>query len=92
MRWRINHQFLTNNPHGEAYLKRVGTLNGLGDDMLAISGLMTSVVDFIFGDGGWTWKPYLRETVATQKHGPYGYKWWLDDQESDRVNMVLATK
>jgi predicted amidohydrolase YtcJ len=67
-------------------------MDGLGDDMLALSGVMMSVADFIFGDGGWTWERYQGETEGTRKHGPYGYKWWLDDEQSDRVNMVLATK
>ncbi|MBI4481435.1 MAG: amidohydrolase family protein [Acidobacteria bacterium] len=89
MRWRINHQVLWKNPRGEAFLKRMGNLNDLGDDMLKISALALDPADHTLVSGAaLTWKPQLRQMPTSI--GSYGMERWEDPEKSDRKNVILS--
>ena len=57
VRVRLTHEFLRDNPHPEAYLKRMGSLTGLGDDWLKIIGTAVQQPDDV---GHLTSYPKLR--------------------------------
>ena len=45
MRVRVHHHFLRQNGYAEAYLKRMGNLTGVGNEMFKIVGTSVQVVD-----------------------------------------------
>ncbi len=98
LRIRMAPEFLRNNPDGENFLRRIGTLQGFGDDWLKINGLSTQHPDGgNGGDGGriLTSVPKIK-MKDTDPFGPYGQnRWALGLQlktETDYANVVLAIK
>jgi len=91
MRWRVGHEFLRGNPRAEAYLKRVGNLNGLGDDMLKISGLSFQAQDSALATAGeLTWEAKRLIPEGGEHTGLYGIDKWEDRERSERRNLLLA--
>jgi len=90
MRWRVGHEFLLGNPRAEAYLKRMGNLEGLGDDMLKISGVSFAANDSAFTTGGdLTWEA-KRYTPEGAEHTGGGINKWEDRERSDRKSLLFA--
>jgi predicted amidohydrolase YtcJ len=94
MRWRIESELAKRNPNLEAYLKRVGNIEGFGtpDRMLTIAGFGFSAVDHFFGGGGGlTSKPKIRSLPGAVV-GPNGIAQWEEEDRGERDNVVLAIK
>jgi len=91
MRWRIHHEFASRNPKAEAYLRRLGNIQGFGtlDGMIRVVSLFVPPVDGRDGDAtAWTWGPQLRQMGPT----PYGWSFWDATEKSagDRLLVILA--
>ena len=95
-RIRFAHEFLRQNPHGEAYLKRLGNLVGFGDDWMKIVGTTLSPVDGITSSGttltSWAQIRRPEDTYA----GPYGFNKWeaasQDRTQTEWYNIILANR
>lgn len=94
IRVRFAHEFLRQNPYGEAYLKRLGNLAGFGDSMLKIMGATTQHPDGTSNSGAaLTWQPKLRQRPH-DPYGPEGQNRWegFAPDQTDRHNIVLAAR
>ena len=95
-RIRFAHEFLRQNPNGEAYLKRLGNLVGFGDDWMKIVGTTLSPVDGITSSGttltSWAQIRRPEDTYA----GPYGFNKWeaasQDRTQTEWYNIILANR
>jgi len=91
MRWRVGHEFLRGNPTPGPYLKRLGNLNGLGDDMLKITGLSFQAQDSAMQSGGaYTWEAKRMIPEGAEHTGLTGIDKWEDPERSERKNITLA--
>ena len=77
VRVRVFHEFVRLNLNGEVFLKRVGNLTGLGDDLFKIVGLTVAGVDGSPSEGAaLTSQPKLRE-LEDDGFGSFGQNRWL---------------
>ncbi len=95
-RVRLSHELVRQNPSAEAYLKRVGNLDGFGDAMMKIHGTTVQPVDCTSGSGDMlTTKAKLRE-VSGSPYGLYGANHWQsfgnDYEKSEWNNVILANR
>ncbi|MDA2934553.1 amidohydrolase family protein [Acidobacteria bacterium AH-259-D05] len=77
VRVRATHEFLRLNPYGEAYLKRLGNLSGLGDEWFKIVGATVGPVDGSAGSGAaLSADPKLR-LIENDAFGGLGQNKWV---------------
>ena len=102
LRWRLSTEMIRMNPNAEMVLKRVGNLDGLGDDMFKLWGSQSGNPD----GGNWktTWTPtrarYDRlpegEGEGKEAIGKWwnerGKDYWTDLQNSGYYLTVLANR
>ncbi|MBI3940055.1 MAG: amidohydrolase family protein [Acidobacteria bacterium] len=100
MRIRVSTEMSRLNPHTERYLKRMGNLNGVGNEWFKISGMAFGAMDSTAGNAGhWTRTP-MRNTEPWYAYGPYGHDKWKESaagaenwqENSDYRNAYLAGK
>ena len=100
IRLRLAHEFLRQNPNAEAYLKRLGSFDDFGDELLKIVGATVHPVDGASGDGAsLTFEPQIRQR-PTDPFGSYGeIKWskgedWdeADKTRTEAYNIILANR
>ena len=95
MRVRVAHHFLRQNGFAEAYLKRLGNLTDVGNDMFKIIGTSVQVVDGTAGNGSSATTQAKIKTLAGDPYGPYGMNKWEESGDlatSDRQSIILANR
>jgi predicted amidohydrolase YtcJ len=93
-RIRVYHEFLRQNSEPERFLKRMGNLTGVGNDLYKIVGTTVQVVD-----GGGASSAYtVKGKMKVPENSPYdgfGQNKWEetgDMERSDRRNIILANR
>ena len=95
MRVRIHHHFLRQNGFAEAYLKRMGNLTGVGNDMFKIVGTSVQVVDGTSGNGSAATTQAKLKILPGDPYGPFGMNKWEESGDlatSDRQSIILANR
>ncbi len=93
-RIRIFHEFLRQNSEPERFLKRVGNLTGMGNDLYKIVGTTVQVID----GGGASSARTKKGKMAVPDSSPYtefGQNKWEETGDmatSDRRNIILANR
>jgi predicted amidohydrolase YtcJ len=93
-RVRIFHEFLRQNAEPERFLKRVGNLTGVGNDMYKIVGTTVQVPDGGGNAAAFTSKPKLR-VPSNSPYDGFGQNKWAETEApelSDRRNIILANR
>ena len=80
MRVRIHHHFLRQNGFAEAYLKRMGNLTGVGNDMFKIVGTSVQVVDGTSGNGSAATTQAKLKILPGDPYGPFGMNKWEESR------------
>ncbi|MEE2821573.1 MAG: amidohydrolase family protein [Acidobacteriota bacterium] len=95
MRVRVAHHFLRQNGFAEAYLKRLGNLTDVGNDMFKIIGTSVQVVDGTAGNGSAATSQAKINMVPGDPYGPFGMNKWEESGDlatSDRQSILLANR
>jgi hypothetical protein len=95
MRVRVAHHFLRQNGFAEAYLKRLGNLTDVGNDMFKIIGTSIQVVDGTAGNGSAATSQAKINMVPGDPYGPFGMNKWEESGDlatSDRQSIILANR
>ena len=95
MRVRVAHHFLRQNGFAEAYLKRLGNLTDVGNDMFKIIGTSVQVVDGTAGNGSSATSQAKIKTLPGDPYGPFGMNKWEESGDlatSDRQSIILANR
>ena len=95
MRVRIHHHFLRQNGYAEAYLKRLGNLTDLGNDMFKIIGTSVQVVDGTSNNGSANTSQAKIKILDIDPYGPFGMNKWEESGDlatSDRQSIILANR
>ena len=95
MRVRVHHHFLRQNGFAEAYLKRLGNLTGVGNDMFKIVGTSVQVVDGTSGNGSAATTQAKLKILEGDPYGPFGMNKWEESGDlatSDRQSIILANR
>ena len=95
MRVRVAHHFLRQNGFAEAYLKRLGNLTDVGNDMFKIIATSVQVVDGTAGNGSSATTQAKIKTLPEDPYGPYGMNKWEESGDlatSDRQSIILANR
>lgn len=95
MRVRIHHHFLRQNGYAEAYLKRLGNLTDLGNDMFKIIGTSVQVVDGTSNNGSANTSQAKINILDIDPYGPFGMNKWEESGDlatSDRQSIILANR
>ena len=95
MRVRVAHHFLRQNGQAEAYLKRLGNLTDVGNDMFKIIGTSVQVVDGTAGNGSAATSQAKINMVPGDPYGPFGMNKWEESGDlatSDRTSIILANR
>ncbi len=96
LRMRVFHEFARVAHRPEAIIKRVGDLNGLGDDWLKIAAANIGNPDGSLGNGrGWTRKPKLPAMSHARDPGAmdFGYvPYYEDRQASDWKTIPILSR
>jgi predicted amidohydrolase YtcJ len=93
-RVRIYHEFLRQNSEPERFLKRMGNLTGVGNDMYKIVGTTVQVVDGGGASSAYTAKGKMKVPEDSPYDG-FGQNKWEetgDMERSDRRNIILANR
>ena len=95
IRVRVAHHFLRQNGFAEAYLKRLGNLTDVGNDMFKIIGTSVQVVDGTAGNGSAATSQAKINMVPGDPYGPFGMNKWEESGDlatSDRQSIILANR
>ena len=95
MRVRVAHHFLRQNGQAEPYLKRLGNLTDVGNDMFKIIGTSVQVVDGTAGNGSAATSQAKINLVPGDPYGPFGMNKWEESGDlatSDRQSLILANR
>ncbi len=95
MRVRVAHHFLRQNGFAEAYLKRMGNLTDVGNDMFKIIGTSVQVVDGTAGNGSSATSQAKIKILEGDPYGPFGMNKWEESGDlatSDRQSIILANR
>ncbi len=95
MRVRVHHHFLRQNGFAEAYLKRMGNLTGVGNEMFKIVGTSVQVVDGTSGNGSAATTQAKLKILPGDPYGPFGMNKWEESGDlatSDRQSIILANR
>jgi predicted amidohydrolase YtcJ len=95
IRVRVAHHFLRQNGQAEAYLKRIGNLTDVGNDMFKIIGTSVQVVDGTAGNGSAATSQAKINMVPGDPYGPFGMNKWEESGDlatSDRQSIILANR
>lgn len=95
IRVRVAHHFLRQNGLAEAYLKRLGNLTDVGNDMFKIIGTSVQVVDGTAGNGSAATSQAKINMVPGDPYGPFGMNKWEESGDlatSDRQSILLANR
>jgi predicted amidohydrolase YtcJ len=95
IRVRVAHHFLRQNGQAEAYLKRLGNLTDVGNDMFKIIGTSVQVVDGTAGNGSAATSQAKINMVPGDPYGPFGMNKWEESGDlatSDRQSIILANR
>ncbi len=95
MRVRVSHHFLRQNGFAEAYLKRLGNLTDVGNDMFKIIGTSVQVVDGTAGNGSSATSQAKIKILEGDPYGPFGMNKWEESGDlatSDRQSIILANR
>ncbi len=98
-RWRLAHQMLCQNPRAETTLRRVGNLDGLGDDWFRIEGLQPGNPDTSLALGAYVEQPPLNRSPNAPPEGQLSRQWsrfgknyWSDLEHSGYQHIILANR
>ena len=95
IRVRVAHHFLRQNGFAEAYLKRLGNLTDVGNDMFKIIGTSVQVVDGTSGNGSAATTQAKIKILPGDPYGPFGMNKWEESGDvatSDRQSLILANR